>query len=94
MPSRYEDELWRELVDKHGEEPEGEHPPAPPWRPRGPWAAAGGAALLAAAATGGVLAYSAISAPTPGVRGHPQPRRLGQDLPGPDVRRSRASTPG
>ncbi len=65
MPSRYEDELWRELVARHGEEPEGEHPPAPPWRPRGPWAAAGGAALIAAAATGGVLAYSAISAPTP-----------------------------
>ncbi|HTU30680.1 MAG TPA: hypothetical protein VMF07_14945 [Solirubrobacteraceae bacterium] len=65
MPSRYEDELWRELVDKHGEGPEGEHPPAPPWRPRGPWAAAGGAVLVAAAATGGVLAYSAISAPTP-----------------------------
>jgi hypothetical protein len=65
MPSRYEDELWRELVDKHGEEPEGEHPPAPPWRPRGRWAAAGGAVLVAAAATGGVLAYSAISAPTP-----------------------------
>jgi hypothetical protein len=64
MTSPYEDALWKELVDAHGEALSGGHLP-PPSRRHRPWAAVGGTALVAAAATGGVLVYSAVSNTTP-----------------------------
>jgi hypothetical protein len=64
MTSPYEDALWKALVDAHGEALAGGRLP-PPSRRHRPWAAAGGTALVAVAATGGVLVYSAVSNTTP-----------------------------